>query len=107
MTVPPWKMPWLSGGSVVVLGCGMAFSLVNMKWEGDRYAKKSCEDNYHALFFFFFSGMGTKEVQKLKGGEPTLVEMFRKHCSSKQYLFGTWNYSLTSAMRSSTATICW
>lgn len=83
MSVPPWKMPWLSDGSVVVLGCGMAFSLVHMKWEGDRYAKKSCEDNYHT---FFFSGMVTKEVQKLKGGEPSLVEMFRKHCSSKQYL---------------------
>lgn len=37
-------------------------------------------------FFFFFPGMGTKEVQKLKGEEPSLVEMFRKHCGSKQYL---------------------
>lgn len=32
-------------GSVVVLGCGMAFSLVPVKWEGDGYSKKSCEDN--------------------------------------------------------------
>uniref|UniRef100_A0A8C5JPH5 Discs large MAGUK scaffold protein 2 n=1 Tax=Junco hyemalis TaxID=40217 RepID=A0A8C5JPH5_JUNHY len=70
MSVPPWKMPWLSDGSVVVLGYRMAFSLVHIKWEGDRYAKKSCEDNYHT--FFSFSGMGTKEVQKLKGGEPSL-----------------------------------
>lgn len=65
MTVPPWKMPWLSGGSVVVLGCGMVFSLVNMKWKGDRYAKKSCEDNYHALFFFFWNG--DKGGAKTKG----------------------------------------
>lgn len=57
---------------------------------------------------FCFSGMGTKEVQKLKGGEqPSLVEMFGKHCNSKQYLLelgimawqGQWDFS--------TATICW
>lgn len=62
MNVPPWKMPWLSDGSVV-LGCGMAFSLVNTKWEGDRYARKSCEDNYHAGFFW----NGDKGGSKTKG----------------------------------------
>lgn len=94
MNVPPWKMLWLSDGSVDISGCRMAFSLVDMKWEGDRYAKKSCEDNYHMLFFFW---NGDKGGAKPKGWGTKPCGNFRNHCSS--ILTGTWNYSLTRAMR--------
>lgn len=46
----------------------------------------------------FFSGVGTKEMQKVKGGELILAERFRKCCDGRQYLIGTWSYSSSTTM---------